>query len=185
MNIPTKSRRPAFTLIEMTIVMAIIGILAAMAMSVYATALSQSKAHRTRALDVIVIHFDIGFPVERDGNVLAREVDAKRMPSFGGHGCVNVLECDPASALGVVERNVVLERVGPRDVVAVAVFPAPHHAPGLVLLAAERLELHLDIAVLDQDVVQHAPRKRSRQIRWPTRRPVQRTRPVIKSTTAH
>ncbi len=50
MNIPTKSRRPAFTLIEMTIVMAIIGILAAMAMSVYATALSQSKAHRTRAI---------------------------------------------------------------------------------------------------------------------------------------
>jgi prepilin-type N-terminal cleavage/methylation domain-containing protein len=42
--------RPAFTLIEMTMVIAIIGILAAMAMSVYATALSQSKVHRTRAV---------------------------------------------------------------------------------------------------------------------------------------
>lgn len=43
-------RRHAFTLIEMTIVMAIIGILSLMALSVYATAAQQAKEMRTRAI---------------------------------------------------------------------------------------------------------------------------------------
>lgn len=42
--------RRAFTLIEMTIVIAIIAILAGMALSVYSTALAQSKGMRTRAI---------------------------------------------------------------------------------------------------------------------------------------
>lgn len=45
-----RAPRSAFTLIEMTIVMAIIAILAAMAMSVYATAASQAKEMRTRSI---------------------------------------------------------------------------------------------------------------------------------------
>ncbi len=45
-----KAKQKGFTLIEMTIVMAIIAILSIMALSVYATAASQAKGMRTRAI---------------------------------------------------------------------------------------------------------------------------------------
>ena len=43
-------KRSAFTLVEMTIVLAIIAILVAMALPVFTTAYNQSKTHRTRAI---------------------------------------------------------------------------------------------------------------------------------------
>jgi prepilin-type N-terminal cleavage/methylation domain-containing protein len=46
----SRQQRTAFTLIEMTIVIAIIAILSAMAMSVYATAAQQARGMRTRAI---------------------------------------------------------------------------------------------------------------------------------------
>ncbi|MCE9525867.1 MAG: prepilin-type N-terminal cleavage/methylation domain-containing protein [Planctomycetales bacterium] len=49
-NTTSRQHRPAFTLIEMTIVIAIIAILSAMAMSVYATAAQQARGMRTRAI---------------------------------------------------------------------------------------------------------------------------------------
>ena len=48
---------------------------------------------------------------------------------------------------GLVEHHVVLERVGARHVIVVAVLPSPNHAAGLVFLAGDRLELHLHEAV--------------------------------------
>src|SRR5262249_31491746 len=81
------------------------------------------------------------------------------MPGIARHGRVDVLERVAPAVRGVVERDVVLERVGARDVVVVAVLPAPHHAARLVLAARERLELHLDPAVGDGDVRPHPPRK--------------------------
>src|SRR5262249_47310115 len=61
----------------------------------------------------------------------------------------------------VVERDVVLERVRARDVVVVAVLPAPDHAACLVLAPGEGLELHLDEAVGERRVLLHAPGKRA------------------------
>ena len=76
-----------------------------------------------------------------------------------GTGASTYLIVLRAAALGVVERDVVLERVGARDVVVVAVLPAPHDAARLVLAPGDRLELHLDEAVGERRALQHAPRE--------------------------
>ena len=81
------------------------------------------------------------------------ELHAQRVPHVRRHRCIDVLDRDPAAVLGVVERDVVLERVGARDVVVVAVLPAPDDTARLVLAAAHRLELHFDESVGERDVL--------------------------------
>ena len=81
------------------------------------------------------------------------------MPLAGRHRRVDVLERLADAPCGVVERDVVLERIGARDVVVVAVLPAPDDAAGLVVLARDRLELDLDPAVAQLAVRLHAPGK--------------------------
>jgi hypothetical protein len=44
-------------------------------------------------------------------------------------------------------RMLVPVAVGARDVVGIAILPAPHQAAGLILVARQWLELHLDGAV--------------------------------------
>ncbi len=48
--LPKRSPRAAFTLVEMTIVVMVIAILAALALPVFVTAQTQARAHRTRAI---------------------------------------------------------------------------------------------------------------------------------------
>src|SRR5207237_1201669 len=104
-------------------------------------------ADRAAAGDVVVVHLDIGLAVEGHLDALAAKYDAKRVPLFGGDRRIDVLERLAAAGRGVVERDVVLEGVGARDVVVVAILPAPHHAARLVLASGLGPELDLDEAV--------------------------------------
>src|SRR5437763_8169371 len=81
------------------------------------------------------------------------------MPLVLRHGRIDVLDSVPPSVRRVVERNVVLQRIGACHVVVVAVFPAPYHAACSVLAARDRLELDFDRAVLDGAVALDAPRE--------------------------
>src|SRR5205085_760247 len=71
------------------------------------------------------------------------------------------LECVALALARVVEGDVVLERVRARDVVVVAVLPAPDHAARLVLASRDGLELHLDEAIGERRVFLHAPGERA------------------------
>ena len=81
---------------------------------------------------------DIRFAVECDLYLFAGKFYPQRMPDILRHRCVDVLERFAAAVLGVVERDVVLQRVGARNVVIVAILPAPDDAAGLILAAADR-----------------------------------------------
>src|SRR5213076_1884329 len=101
---------------------------------------------------------DAGDAVERDANVRAAELDAQRVPLAAGDRRLDVLDGVALAVGGVIQGHVVLERVGARDVVVVAVLPAPHHAARLVLAPGHGLHLHLDETVGDGRAVD-APRK--------------------------
>src|SRR6266581_4063587 len=92
-------------------------------------------AHRARAGDMAVVHLDIGLAVEHHADLFSGELHPQRVPDVPGHRRVDVLDRVAPSVLRVVEGHVVLERVGARDVIVVAVLPAPHEASGLVLAA--------------------------------------------------
>src|SRR5439155_17024362 len=62
---------------------------------------------------------------------------------------------------GVVDGYIVFERVGAGDVVIVRVPRAPDHTTGLVFLAGNRFEFHLNDAVLEAGIVFDAHRKGS------------------------
>src|SRR5262252_7985934 len=106
-----------------------------------------------------VVHLDILLAVVDHADLCSGEFYAERVPGIAGDGRVDVLERVAPSVRGVVERDVVLERVGARDVVVVAVLPAPHHSARLVFAAGDRLELHFHPAVGERHVGSHAPRK--------------------------
>src|SRR6185503_7864546 len=97
----------------------------------------------------------------RHADLLQIEVHPERVPGVLLYRRIDILDRDAPAVLGVVERDVVLEGVGAGDVVVVAVLPAPDHAARLVLAARDRLEAHLDEAVLELRPGQDAPRERA------------------------
>src|SRR5262245_47233319 len=115
------------------------------------------EAGRAGSRDAPVLEIDVKLAVQQHVDALSGELDSKRVPGVGRHRRVDVLDGVPLAAGGVVERHVVLERVRARDVVVVAVLPAPDDAARLVLPAAERLELDLHEAVGEGEVLLHAP----------------------------
>src|SRR4051812_34682789 len=114
-------------------------------------------ADRTAAADARVLEVDVGLAVQRHLDALARELHAQRVPGVPRYRCVDVLDRDAPAVRGVIERDVVLQRIAARDVVFLAVLPAPDHAPRLVFPAGCRLEADFDEAVLDRSGGQHAP----------------------------
>src|SRR5256885_2917905 len=99
--------------------------------------------------------------------VVAREFHAKRVPLAR---CDCLLHAVTAFASRDVERtalsvhsfvkdHVALERIRPRDVVVVRILPTPDHAAGLIFLAADWFEFHLDESVFRRRVVLNADRK--------------------------
>src|SRR5467141_1074511 len=114
-------------------------------------------AHRARSSDMAVIGLDVRLAVEDYADLLSRELHAQRVPDVPGHRRIHVFDRVAPSVRRVVERYVVLERVGARNVVVVAVLPAPYHPACLILPALERLELHLDVAVGERRIGSDAP----------------------------
>src|SRR5215472_11758903 len=106
-----------------------------------------------------IFHLDSRPAVVDHADTLSGKFYAERVPGIPGDGRIDVLERVAPAVRGVVERDVVLERVGARDVVIVAVLPAPHHAACLVFAAGDRSELHFHPAVGERNVGSHAPRK--------------------------
>jgi len=108
-----------------------------------------------------VLLLDPGLSVEHDLDSRACELHAQRVPRVARDRRVHVLDRIAPAVRRVIQRDVVFERVRPRDVVVVAILAAPDHAARLVLLSLLRLELHLDEAVRDRSAFLHAPRKRA------------------------
>src|SRR5262249_17375576 len=119
------------------------------------------QPHRARTGDMAVLEVDVPRAVERNTDALARELDAQRMPCVGRHRRLDILERVALALARVVEGDVVPERVRARDVVVVAVLPAPDHAARLVLAPGDGLELHLDEAIGERRVFPHAPGERA------------------------
>src|SRR4029453_702143 len=71
------------------------------------------------------------------------EFHPQRVPLVGRHLYTRALPLGSAPVDGVVNRDVVFERVGSGNVVIFRVFQAPHDTAGLVFFSRERLELHL------------------------------------------
>src|ERR1700704_2281798 len=81
------------------------------------------------------------------------------MPLIAGDRRIDVLDGDASSRLRVVERNIVFQRVGARDVVVVAILPAPDDSCCLVFGAGNRPETHFDTAIGNRRACSDAPGK--------------------------
>src|SRR4029434_1955460 len=92
-------------------------------------------ADRAGAGDMIVFHLDVRLAVEWHAELLAGELHSQRMPGVARNRRIDVLERSATAVLRIVQRHVVLQRVGARNVVVVSVLPAPHQSTGLVLFA--------------------------------------------------
>src|SRR5207247_2242791 len=77
--------------------------------------------------------------VEVDLDVIAAHVGAERMPNARCDEHMHALHFDAAAILHVVPADVVLERVGPREVVVVVVLVAPHDTACAIHPTAHRL----------------------------------------------
>src|SRR3954469_22509412 len=87
---------------------------------------------------VIIDHF---LAVQEHLDVVAHHLHCQVVPYARGHLAVPARELHAAAVHGVVEVDVVLQRVGARDVIIVRVFQPPDDPAALVDLSAERLAL--------------------------------------------
>src|SRR5437660_1573086 len=99
-------------------------------------------AELSGVLEAVVVRVDHLVAVEEDLNVVADHLHRQLVPHAGGDLAVPAIEADAAPLDHVVEVDVVLERVGARDVVVVLVLQAPDDSAALITLAGDRLALH-------------------------------------------
>src|SRR5206468_5597220 len=104
-------------------------------------------------LECVVIPFERFLSVERDCEVIPAEIDTQSVPCAGCDFNIGSLFLGALASDCVVNRHVVFERVGARDVVVVRVLHSPNNTASLILLARNWLELHLHKSVLDTRVV--------------------------------
>src|SRR5207249_2002320 len=93
---------------------------------------------------MLVLEIDVRFSVKRYRDSSAAKVHAQHVPYVACNGCGNILDRVSSATRGVVERDIVLKRVGARNVVVITIFPSPDESACLILLTRDRLELHLD-----------------------------------------
>jgi hypothetical protein len=111
------------------------------------------------ASNVIVVGVDIGLAVQRHADMPAGKLDPQRMPRSAGDRRVDILDGDAPARLRVVERDIVFQRIGARDIVVAAILPAPDDSCRLVFGARKRLEAHFDMAIGKRAVPPDAPGK--------------------------
>src|SRR4051812_49910260 len=96
------------------------------------------------------------------------------MPLICSDWRIGVLDGVAGTASGVVQGNVVLDRVSPSHIVVVAILETPHHTTCAILAPLHGLELHFDEAVGERYAIFDAPGKSAvpglRQHIWLARR---------------
>src|SRR5688572_17400332 len=75
------------------------------------------QADRARTLDPLVVELDVGLAVQRYPDARAGELDAQPMPRVARDRPIDVLKRVAPAVRGVIERDVVLQRIRARDVV--------------------------------------------------------------------
>src|SRR5687768_8135540 len=85
--------------------------------------------------------------VERDPEAVALDPEPQLLPHPGRYLDVDTRELLPFAVYHLVETDVVLERVGPGDVVVVRLLEPDHQARRLVDLSRDGLEAHPDLNV--------------------------------------
>src|SRR5690348_5850683 len=109
-------------------------------------------------LESCVIPFQRFFAVVGHGEMAGLEIDTQSVPLAGGDFPVGSFLFRAAAVDGVVNGDVVFERIGARDVVVVGITGSPDQAAGAIFTAGYGFELHFDIAVFQAGVVLDADR---------------------------
>lgn len=76
-----------------------------------------------------IVELDRALAIERDGDVRAGELHQQRVPGAARDRGIDVLQRVPPAFLRVIERDVILQRIGARDVVVPAVLEAQTTPP--------------------------------------------------------
>src|SRR5262249_17793007 len=112
-----------------------------------------------RFLKRVVIPFDGFLAVVCHRKVITLKVHAQAVPYVWAHFHAGALLLGALAIDGVIDRDIVFQGIGPRDVIVVRVLEAPDQPAGLVFFAGDRLEFHFDEAVLQTRVILEADRK--------------------------
>src|SRR6266850_3934906 len=111
-----------------------------------------------RLSESLVLPFERGLAIEGDFEMIPLEVHAQSVPLVRGDFHFRAFLLSALAVDGVINRDVVFERVGARDIIIVRVLATPDDAARLVFLARDRFELHFHKAVLDARVILEADR---------------------------